>query len=176
MTKLRAILVLCIALLAAPVQAQDEPQVFNAFAIAVASGTIIKSGDRQATVVGTLKGPMFVETDEGPVDAGSVVCGATVTVDRTTARQTGTGICTFAAQDGATAWGQWECAGYELVGCRGVLKLSGGAGRFAGVTGEGSMVWRPSAHELKRQLDGTTLQNTTGLLIWRDFKLVKDKP
>jgi len=45
-------------------------------------------------------------------------------------------------------------------------------GIFAIVTGEGSMVWRPSAHDFKKQVDGTTLQNSTGVLIWRDFKLV----
>jgi len=176
MTTIRMGLALCIAMLAMPALAQDEPQVFNAFAIAMANGTVIKSGDKQATVIGTLKGPMFVETDEGPADAGSMLCGATVHLDQASAKQTGTGVCTFTAQDGATAWGEWECTGYALVGCRGLLKLTGGTGRMAGVTGEGSMVWRPSSHELKKQLDGTTLQNTAGIVIWRDFKLVKGKP
>jgi hypothetical protein len=174
MTLVRRALALFAAVLlpTAAAVAQDEPQVFNAFAIAVASGTIVKSGEKQLMVIGTLRGPMFVETDEGPVDAGSVVCGASVRVDLGTARQTGSGACTFTAQDGATSWGDWECAGYELIGCRGVLKLTGGTGRLAGITGEGSMVWRPSAHEFKKQLDGTALQNTTGVLIWREFKLV----
>src|SRR5690349_1693938 len=93
--------------------AQDEPQVFNAFAVAVASGTILKAGDKQLMVIGTLKGPMFVETDEGPVDAGSVVCGAAVKIDQAGGRQVGSGVCSFVAEDGATAWGEWECAGYE---------------------------------------------------------------
>jgi len=179
MTLVRGALALLPALLlpAAAVLAQEEPQVFNAFAVAVASGTIVKSGEKQVMVIGTLKGPMFVETDEGPVDAGSVVCGASIRLDMSTARHAGGGACTFSAQDGAMAWGDWECAGYELVGCRGVLKLTGGTGRLAGVSGEGAMVWRPSAHDFKKQLDGTALQNSTGLLIWRDFKLAaKPKP
>ena len=158
-------------------RAQEEPQVFNAFAVAVASGTIIKSGEKQVMVIGTLKGPMFVETDEGPVDAGSAVCGASLRFEMDTKRHTGSGACSFTAHDGATAWGEWECSGYDLVGCRGTLKLTGGSARLEGITGEGSMVWRPSAHDFKRQLDGTALQNSTGLLIWRDFKLVaKAKP
>lgn len=168
---------LALVLPAAAALAQEGPQVFNAFAVAVAGGTIVKAGEKQVMVIGTLRGPMFVETDEGPVDAGSVVCGATIRVDMGTARQTASGACSFMAQDGATAWGEWECAGYELVGCRGTLKLTGGTGRLAGVSGEGSMLWRPSAHDFKKQLDGTTLQNSTGLLIWRDFKLAaKAKP
>ena len=179
MTFVRRALALAFALIlpAPAVLAQEEPQLFNAFAIAVASGTIFKAGEKQVMVIGTLKGPMFIETDEGPVDAGSVVCGASIRLDMGTARHTGSGVCTFSAQDGATAWGEWECAGYELIGCRGMMKLTGGTGRFAGVTGEGSMVWRPSAHDFKKQLDGTTLQNSTGVLIWRDFRLVaKAKP
>lgn len=37
------------------------------------------------------------------------------------------------------------------------------------------MIRRPNAHDLQKQLDGTTLQNTTGVLIWRDFRLAKGK-
>jgi hypothetical protein len=35
------------------------------------------------------------------------------------------------------------------------------------------MTWRPNAHELETQLDGMTLQNTSGVAIWRGFRLVK---
>lgn len=163
-------------LLPAAALAQDEPQLFNAFAIAVANGTIVRSAEKQVTIVGTVMGPMFIETEEGPVDAGRVTCSAMVRVDQTTARQVGTGACSFIADDGATAWGDWECAGYSLVGCRGKLTINGGSGRLAGVTGEGEMVWRPSASQLRQQIGGSTIQNWTGVLTWRDFKLAKAKP
>ena len=129
MTILRRALALLSTLLlpAAGALAQDEPQAFNAFALAVASGTILKAGDKQLMVIGTLKGPMFVETDEGPVDAGAVVCGASIRFDMGTAHHIGSGACTFSAQDGATAWGDWKCTGYELIGCRGTLRLTGGS-------------------------------------------------
>ena len=46
--------------------AQDEPQLFNAFAIAVASGTIVKSGEKQVMVIGTLEcGGLFSMQVEG---------------------------------------------------------------------------------------------------------------
>ncbi|MDP2329543.1 MAG: hypothetical protein Q8M19_02440 [Reyranella sp.] len=156
---------------AAPALAQDEVQNFNAFAVVAANGTIVRAAEKQLMVVGTLSGAFFVETDEGPIHSGRVTCAASVRVDQATFRQTGTGACTFAAQDGATAWGDWECAGYELIGCRGTFKLNGGTARLAGATGEGTMIWRPSAHELRKQLDGATLDNATGILLWRDFKL-----
>lgn len=163
----------CAAVLSAttPAFAQDEVQTFNAFALAVANGTIVRAAEKQLVVAGTLAGPFFIETDEGPVPSGRVTCAASVRIDQATARQTGNGACTFTAQDGATAWGEWECAGYELVGCRGMFKLNGGTARLAGATGEGTMIWRPAAHELKKQLDGSALDNATGILLWREFKI-----
>ena len=156
---------------AAPAFAQDEVQTFNAFALAAANGTIVRAAEKQLVVAGTLAGPFFVETEEGPIPSGRVACAASMRIDQATARQTGSGACAFTAQDGATAWGEWECAGYELVGCRGTFKLNGGTARLAGATGEGTMIWRPTAHELKKQLDGSTLDNATGILLWRDFKI-----
>lgn len=154
-------------------RAQDEAQVFNAFSVAVANGSIVRMAEKQVMVVGTVKGPMFIETDEGPMPAGTMACAASLRIDRENRRQTGSGACTFTAEDGAAAWGEWECAGYALLGCRGKFTLNGGSGRFQGVSGEGAVTWRPNAHELQAQLDGTTLQNTSGVVIWRDFKLTK---
>lgn len=172
---MRPIVAFLLALLAsiAAAQAQNEAQVFNAFAVVAAQGTIVRSADKRAFLAGTLKGPMFIETDEGPVEAGSVTCSTSMRFDRESRHQIGSGACTFTAPDGAIAWGEWECTGYELVGCHGKLVLNGGAGRLQGVSGEGAMVWRPSAHELTKQLDGSATLNTTGIVIWRDFKITK---
>ena len=125
-------------------------------------------------VIGTLKGPMFVETDEGPADAGSRGLRRLDPLRHGHRPPHHSGACSFSAQDGATAWGEWKCTGYELIGCRGTLRphRRHRAG-WRAPAGQGSMVWRPSAHDFKKQLDGTVLQNIpTGVLIWRDFKLV----
>lgn len=160
---------------AVPAFAQDEVQTFNAFATVVANGTIVRAAERQAMVVGTLAGPFFIETDEGPQQAGRVTCAVSARADQASLRLTATGACSFTAHDGATAWGEWECAGYQLVGCRGTFKLAGGTARLAGATGESTLIWRPTAHEFKQQLDGATLDNATGILLWRDFKLTGKK-
>lgn len=156
-----------------PASAQDEPQQFNAFAVVQANGPIIKTGEKQSLIVASLSGAFFVETDEGPVPSGSIACGGTVRVDLDTSHQVGSGGCSFTAFDGATSWGEWQCEGYNLVGCRGLFKLNGGTGRLAGLTGEATMIWRPSGHEMQKQLDGSVLANATGILIWRDFKMAK---
>ncbi len=160
---------------ATPAPAQDEAQTFNAFATVVGNGTIVRAAEKQSMVVGTLAGPFFIETDEGPQQAGHVTCAVSARADQATLRITANSACSFTAGDGATAWGEWECAGYQLVGCRGTFKLAGGTGRLAGATGESTIVWRPTAHEFRAKLDGTSLDNTTGILLWRDFKLTQKK-
>lgn len=162
---------LAVLVAAAPAAAQDEPQTFNAFAVVLANGSIVRAAEKQVVLVGTLTGPIFVETAEEPIHSGRVACAASVKVDQASHRVTGSGACTFTATDGAAAWGEWDCQGYELLGCRGTFKLAGGTARLEGATGEATMIWRPSATEFRKQLDGTVLENATGLLSWRDFKL-----
>ena len=174
LTTRRALALLCSAfalLGAVPASAQQEPQTFNAFAVVVANGTLVRSGEKKVMAVATLAGPFFVETTEGPVDSGRVACAASVQLGQSTFQQTGSGACTFTSSDGATAWGEWQCTGYELVGCRGTLKLTGGTGRLAGASGQGTMIWRPSAREMKAQMDGTMMQNINGIIVWRDFRI-----
>jgi hypothetical protein len=159
--------------LAVPTCAAADPPGHGAFAIAVANGSIVRAAQKEIMIVGTIVGPLFMETSDGPVDAGRVACAASVRINQVTESQTGSGACAFTAPDGAVAWGEWQCTGSELLSCRGAIKLTGGTGRLAGLSGESPMTWRPSAHDLKKQFDGTVLQNSTGVLIWRDFLFVK---
>lgn len=164
-----------LAVLAAPslALAQDEPQVFNAFAVMRAEGTLVRAAEKQVSLAGALNGPLFVETDDGPMEAGSMVCSMAVRFDQAERRQNGKGACTFTAADGATSWANWECAGYDYVGCRGKMTINGGSGRLAGIQGEGAMVWRPRLHQADLKPDGSGALVTSGLVIWRDLKLTR---
>lgn len=147
-----------LAVLAAPsfALAQDEPQVFNAFAVVRAEGMLVRAAEKLVNLAGALNGPLFIETDEGPVEAGSVACSMAVRFDQAERSQNGKGACTFSAADGAAAWADWECAGYDYVGCRGKMTINGGSGRFAGINGEGTMMGRPSLHRTDVKVDGAT--------------------
>lgn len=155
--------------------AQDEPQIFNAFATVEAEGTIVRAADKQYFVTGTLTGRFYVETAEGPVDGGFVTCAASARLDMATARTDGQGACTFTAHDGATAFGDWRCEGYQLVGCRGVFRLAGGTGRFDGAVGQSTFVWRPNAQEMRARMEDSTIDGAAGLLLWRDFEVSRKK-
>lgn len=154
--------------------AQDEVQEFNAFAFVEGKVTAVRSGDKAARTAGRFDGPFFIETDEGPLHVGTVTCTGASEVELGTTRQTASGGCTFSST-GATAWGDWSCEGYNLVGCRGKFRLTGGTARLEGASGEATLVWRPSAYDLKKEVDAASTQTIVGVVMWRDFKLSRAK-
>jgi hypothetical protein len=162
-----------ILFIASAASAQDEIQTFNAFAVSQASGKVVIEGGNKASIEATLAGPFFVETDEGPVHSGKIACTGTTQIELESRKQNAKGSCTLTAEDGATSTGQWECTGYVLVGCRGIYTTTAGTGRLAGMAGEATMIWRPTPHELRAQIAAGAVQNVTGLLIFRDFKISK---
>jgi hypothetical protein len=168
-----AAVALSLSLAAVPAAAQEPSVSFNAFAVVKADSSALMSAEKQATVVAAMAGTLYIETDEGPVAGGQIACSGMVRVDLDTTHQEGSGACTSTAEDGAKTFGEWVCAGFNMLGCHGTYKLTGGTGRLAGLTGQATLTWRPNAHELQKQLDGTVLQTTTGILIWRDFRLEK---
>ena len=84
----------------------DEPQIINAFSVWQGQGHVVQSGPQKVAVVGAFGGPVYVETNEGPVEAGTIVCPAVIEIDLESAAQKGIGGCTFTADDGAQAYGE----------------------------------------------------------------------
>ncbi len=148
--------------------ADQDPM--NAFAFWQGQGQIVDIGDQRVALIGAFGGPFYVETTEGPVETGVITCPALMQIDTRTRRQAGTGSCMFTAHDGAHAFGDWECVGVHLVGCKGIFTLRGGSGRLAGVTGSSTILFRGRP---ERMIDrpGMVSADSLGIAIWRDFKL-----
>jgi hypothetical protein len=157
-----------------PPQPQPEEQQFHAFAVVTASGKAAREGTKER-IEATLSGPFFIETDEGPIHSGKISCTSASVADTASARTEAKGSCIVTAEDGATSTGQFDCAGYSLIGCRGSFKIVSGTARFADVVGEATIVWRPTSTELKAQIASGTIKDATGLLMFRDFKVVHGK-
>ena len=149
----------------------EESQIINAFSVWEGQGHVVQTGPQKAAVVGAFGGAVYVETSEGPVEAGTIACPAIIEIDLETGAQKGIGGCTFTADDGAQAYGEWECAGIALVGCRGVFKLTGGIDRLAGVTGSGTILVRGRLHEFARSPGDLIAQRSIGIAVWRDLKI-----
>ena len=147
-----------------------EQQTVDAFSVWQGQGNIYKTGVESATFVGAISGLLFVETEEGPADAGRILCPATMDLSLKEGRQSGSGKCTIIARDGARAYADWTCRGVHMVGCVGQFTLTGGTDRLSGVAGSGPMTVRSSLYSvaLKQSADVLT-EEAAGIMIWRGF-------
>jgi len=80
--------------------------------------------------------------------------------------QTGTGRCVMTAPDDARIFADFTCAGYHLIGCNGDFVLTGGTGRFAGITGGGRGVLRANQRTLTAVGGAGVAETGSGILFW----------
>jgi hypothetical protein len=149
--------------------AAAEEQRVRAFSTWQGQGQMLQTGPSEATFIGMLSGRLYIDTDQGPVDAGTMVCPVVVTVDLKTRTQKGVGRCTITGPQGNRVYMELTCTGVPLVGCAGDSKLTGGTGPFAHVTGGGHFVLRSGLHELAAKGDATVKDTATGITFWREF-------
>ena len=90
--------------------------------------------------------------------------GTTVTISLDDNSQNGTGHCTITAEDGATVYADVTCSGFHLVGCNGDFKLTGGTGRFAGITGGGPIIIRSEFAKIAAAPENTAQEEARGIM------------
>jgi hypothetical protein len=148
-----------------------ETMTFNAFSVWQASGQAFQTAAEGGTVVGVLRGPLYVETDEGPTRTGTIACPVTMEISLEDARQQAHGRCTITTGDDALAFGSFECSGYHLVGCTGDFKLEGGTGRLKGVKGGGPVILRGDHWVMASGDSGEFSEAASGIAFWRGFAI-----
>jgi hypothetical protein len=127
-------------------------------------GNTFQSGPKQATFVGALAGPVYTDTEKGPIHTGTMICPAMVTIGAEDASQRGTGHCTFTQLDGAEIYADITCTGIYLVGCLGELKLTGGTKQFEGISGGGPVTIRSESRQISSVTAGVVKEEGTGIL------------
>ncbi len=163
--------VLAASLIATPTVTAEE-QTVNAHADYTGDGKIYRTGVNKGTFVGAIVGELFVDSKNGPLHAGRIVCPAMMAIDLENGNQTGSGRCTITAEDGAQVFAVWSCRGVLLVGCHGKMMLTGGTGRTAGVSGNGPLTVRSTSSLLMKASSGkgAVEQLGRGVLVLRGFK------
>jgi len=126
-------------------------------------------GDQRVYMVAVFTGIMFIENSEGALHAGSLVCPATVEANLQTMTKSGKGHCIIsntANTDGERVYAEFSCTG-DLEGCQGPFILTGGTGKFTGITGEGKMISRIQSRALT-VVEGfeSARQQGEGIAIW----------
>ena len=132
-------------------------------------GHILQSGPQAATYIGVLSGRVYVDTEQGPIDSGEMVCPVIVRINLKDRSQQGSGQCTITGTQGNLVFMELNCTGVPLVGCAGDSTLTGGTGPFAQVTGGGHFVLRSSLTELASGPNATLKDTASGIIFWRDL-------
>jgi hypothetical protein len=123
-------------------------------------------GPGQVYMVAVYSGVMLVDEGKGALHAATIVCPGTVDADMKKGTKTGYGKCIITGESGDRVFAEMHCTG-DVTGCQGTFKITGGTGKFAGITGEGEMISKIMAREITLISGAETAQQEgEGVAIW----------
>jgi hypothetical protein len=135
-------------------------------------GQIFPIGTDKLRFLGAIEGIMYVETAEGALNEAFVQCPIVQEIDLTSETTSATGSCTIVVSTEDAVFAELTCSGVRGY-CTGEFKLTGGTGRFSGVSGSSKMTVRSPVHALAQDLsDGTVLQIAAGILQLPELKVI----
>lgn len=127
-------------------------------------GEVFPIGIDKLRFLGSIEGVMYIESAEGAMDEAFVECPIVQNIDLSNQSITSTGNCTIVVSTEDAVFAELACEGVKGF-CLGEFKLTGGTGRFAGISGSGEMTVRSPMHALVADLsDGTVLSVASGIL------------
>lgn len=156
---------LVVALLPRPAAAAQDETV-NAFVAWQAGGQAMRTGADETTFIATIMGTVYIMTDEGPVDAGQMICPMLLHINGKDRSQSATGSCAITARDGAQVFADLKCTGVFLVGCSGDFTVTGGTTHFAGISGGGRFTMRSNTRQMVGATDKTVNATASGIMFW----------
>ena len=134
-------------------------------------GQIYPIGTDKLRFLGAIEGIMYVETVEGALNEAFVRCPIVQEIDVTRETTSATGNCTIVVSTEDAVFAELTCTGMQGY-CSGEFKLTGGTGRFSGISGSSRMTVRSPVHALAKNLsDGTVLQIAAGILQLPELKI-----
>ncbi len=150
----------------APVAFAGEKSTVKASAAWVAQGRIYQTGVNDALLVGAFGGVLYVESEEGKLDAVDMICPGMVDIELKSGNQEGSGHCAITDEDGDQVFATWTCDGPQLQGCNGTFTLTSGTGKFEGIKGESPLKARTAFTEIVVDLkSGAIAESGAGLLV-----------
>ncbi len=127
-------------------------------------GQIFPVDTNKLRFLGSLEGIMYVENAEGEMNEAFVRCPIVQNIDTADGSTSASGNCVIVVSAEDSIFAELTCNGIAGL-CRGEFKLTGGTGRFAGISGSSKMTIRSPVHALAANLsEGTVVHVAAGIL------------
>lgn len=128
-------------------------------------GSIHSISPERVLFMGEFEGVMYVEKADGELDAAFASCPATQYIDTGSKKTEAKGHCNIAVSGEDTVFAEWTCEG-KLGACNGKFTLTGGTGKFKGVTGSSDLTIRSVLSTVVAGMSsGSVVRSTSGLAI-----------
>jgi hypothetical protein len=137
------------------------------------TGEIEATGADKLRFQGTIEGVMYLETVEGPLNEAFVKCQIVQELDVATESTSVTGNCTIVVTTEDSVAAELSCRGMQGY-CIGEFKITGGTGRYVGISGSSKMIARSPVDTLAQTLsEGAELQISVGILQLPELKITQ---
>jgi hypothetical protein len=145
-------------------QVRAETSVISAIVSWQGQGQVFPVGVSAYQFLGAMEGIMYVETAEGVMNEAFVRCPIVQDIDSADGSTSASGNCEIVVSSEDTVFAELSCEGIAGI-CTGLFSITGGTGRFEGVSGSGRMTVRSPIHALAADLtDGTVIHAAAGIL------------
>jgi hypothetical protein len=147
-----------------------EERTVKAMAPWEGQGKVFLIEPQKILFLGTYDGIMYIENDEGSLNAAVFVCPATQEVNAKDKTTKGKGHCIIKKDESNIVFAKWECSG-KPGGCEGDFTLTGGTGKFEGITGSGKVIVRTALVGIAANLSsGDVVKSAAGLAVWPELR------
>lgn len=134
------------------------------------SGQVFAVAPEKLMILGSYSGILYLQDKEGILDTALMLCPVVQNLDIKAKKGEASGHCTFTDADDDEVYSEWRCAGVPGA-CEGDFTITGGTGKFEGITGGGKLLVRAALVETAASLEsGSMVRAATGLAIWPDLK------
>lgn len=126
-------------------------------------GHVYQIGLGQFQFQGHLDGIAYAESASGDLDEGLVSCPVIQTIRADGGEASGRGHCSIIMSGEDSVFAEFTCAG-KVGGCSGEFRLTGGTGRFKGISGSSKLIIRSPLHEMALNMsNGSIVRAGAGL-------------
>jgi hypothetical protein len=136
------------------------------------SGQVFDVGADKRLILGRFTGIMYLDGQKGALDTALMLCPAIVRIDLGASAAEASGHCLITDGEAENAvYADWACKGAPGAPCEGALTITGGSGRFEGITGGGAMTFRAAMMQTATDLaGGTVIRDAAGLAVWPEIR------